>query len=187
MTSDEYKTVIDTTHMMLGGYGRAIHPDDKKRLSDALAILENAQKAAAPQASNDLAIAVERAALYAASLKKADAENDALREDLRLAAETLRRYEVLHRAKGTDESTAKAEVNAALATRFEETLAAHGITSKAEGAQPAPPASYAQDCRMLTGAEFMRVWSPDLTTYGNALAACLKFAEVNGLTIKEQS
>ena len=81
MTSDEYKTVIDTTHMMLGGYGRAIHPDDKKRLSDALAILEKAHKAAAPQAGDDLAIAVERAALYAASLKKADAENDALRAD----------------------------------------------------------------------------------------------------------
>lgn len=44
-------------------------------------------------------------------------------DDLVLAAETLRRYEVLHRAKGTDESTAKAEVNAELASRFESTIA----------------------------------------------------------------
>lgn len=43
--------------------------------------------------------------------------------DLREAAATLRRYEALHRAKGTDDSTAKAEVNAALATRFEATIA----------------------------------------------------------------
>ena len=47
----------------------------------------------------------------------------ALKEDLQLAAETLRKYEALHRAKGTTESDAKAEVNAALATRFEATLA----------------------------------------------------------------
>lgn len=44
-------------------------------------------------------------------------------DDLREAAATLRRYEVLHRAKGTAESDAKAEVNAALATRFEATIA----------------------------------------------------------------
>jgi hypothetical protein len=43
--------------------------------------------------------------------------------DLVEAAATLRRYETLHRAKGTDESTAKAEFNAALATRFEATIA----------------------------------------------------------------
>jgi hypothetical protein len=43
--------------------------------------------------------------------------------DLREAAATLRRYEELHRAKGTDDSTAKAEVNDALATRFEATIA----------------------------------------------------------------
>lgn len=43
--------------------------------------------------------------------------------DLREAASTLRRYETLHRAKNTDESTAKAEVNAALAERFEATIA----------------------------------------------------------------
>ena len=43
--------------------------------------------------------------------------------DLREAAATLRRYEALHRAKGTDDSTAKAEVNAALAARFEATIA----------------------------------------------------------------
>jgi hypothetical protein len=43
--------------------------------------------------------------------------------DLVEAAATLRRYETLHRAKGTDDSTAKAEVNAALASRFEATIA----------------------------------------------------------------
>lgn len=43
--------------------------------------------------------------------------------DLREAAATLRRYEALHRAKGTAESTAKAEVNAELASRFEATIA----------------------------------------------------------------
>ena len=42
--------------------------------------------------------------------------------DLILAASTLRRYEQSHRAKGTEESTAKAEVNADLATRFEATI-----------------------------------------------------------------
>lgn len=46
-----------------------------------------------------------------------------LLDDLILAAETLRRYETLHRAKNTEESTAKAEVNAALAARFEATIA----------------------------------------------------------------
>lgn len=44
--------------------------------------------------------------------------------DLRVAAETLRRYEVLHRAKNTEDSLAKAEANAALASRFEATIAA---------------------------------------------------------------
>ena len=51
------------------------------------------------------------------------AARDELRGDLAEAAETLRRYETLHRAKGTDDSTAKAEANAALASRFEATLA----------------------------------------------------------------
>jgi len=49
--------------------------------------------------------------------------NAALLADLTEAAATLRLYEELHRAKGTDESTAKAEVNAALAARFEATIA----------------------------------------------------------------
>ena len=40
-----------------------------------------------------------------------------------LAAETLRRYETLHRAKNTEESTVKADVNADLAARFEATIA----------------------------------------------------------------
>ncbi len=50
--------------------------------------------------------------------------------DLREAAATLRRYESLHRAKGTDESIVKANVNAAMAARFESTIA------KATGATP---------------------------------------------------
>lgn len=47
----------------------------------------------------------------------------ALLDDLRAAAAQLRKYETLHRAKGTDDSTAKAEVNAGLAARFEATIA----------------------------------------------------------------
>ena len=47
-----------------------------------------------------------------------------LRSNLELAAKTLRRYEALHRAKGTAESLKKAEANAELATRFEATVIA---------------------------------------------------------------
>lgn len=43
--------------------------------------------------------------------------------DLTEAAAILRKYEAYHRAKGTEESTAKAEVNAELAGRFEATIA----------------------------------------------------------------
>ena len=46
-----------------------------------------------------------------------------LLSDLCEAATTLRRYETLHREKNTEESTAKADVNAALADRFESTIA----------------------------------------------------------------
>jgi hypothetical protein len=46
-----------------------------------------------------------------------------LLDDLREAAATLRHYEALHRAKGTDDSIMKAEANAALAARFEATIA----------------------------------------------------------------
>ena len=49
-----------------------------------------------------------------------------LLEDLQLAATTLRHYEKLHRAKNTEDSLAKAEVNAALAARFEATIAKAG-------------------------------------------------------------
>lgn len=51
------------------------------------------------------------------------AQSEELLADLQEAAATLRRYEQLHRAKGTDDSMAKAEVNAALALRFEATIA----------------------------------------------------------------
>lgn len=44
--------------------------------------------------------------------------------DLTDAAAQLRKYETLHRAKGTPDSLEKAEVNAALAARFEATIAA---------------------------------------------------------------
>ncbi|MCX2891666.1 hypothetical protein OO258_25905 [Pseudomonas sp. DCB_BI] len=43
--------------------------------------------------------------------------------DLITAAGTLRHYEALHRAKNTEDSLKKAEVNAALAARFEQTIA----------------------------------------------------------------
>jgi len=45
-----------------------------------------------------------------------------LLDDLIDAAAQLRRYEALHRAKGSDDSLAKAEVNANLAARFEQTI-----------------------------------------------------------------
>lgn len=48
---------------------------------------------------------------------------DALLADLIDAAAQLRQYEALHRAKGTADSLAKAEVNANLAARFEQTIA----------------------------------------------------------------
>lgn len=54
-----------------------------------------------------------------------------MRDDLELAAQTLRRYEALHRAKGTPESAEKAEVNAALAKRFESTVRVFDGTSLA--------------------------------------------------------
>ncbi|MFJ9993360.1 hypothetical protein ACIQSO_21820 [Pseudomonas putida] len=47
-----------------------------------------------------------------------------LLDDLIDAAAQLRAYEILHRAKGTDDSLAKADVNADLASRFERTIAA---------------------------------------------------------------
>lgn len=75
-----------------------------------------------------------------ACLKESEAENSNLRlqcggmqgdivdlrADLVEAASVLRRYETYHRDKGTEESIRKAEVNAALATRFELTLGRYG-------------------------------------------------------------
>lgn len=54
------------------------------------------------------------------------ASNKALFDDLEVAANTLRRYEALHRDKNTEDSLKKAEVNAELASRFEATLAQAG-------------------------------------------------------------
>ena len=47
-----------------------------------------------------------------------------LLRDLIEAAAQLRKYEALHRAKSTADSLAKAEVNAELASRFEQTITA---------------------------------------------------------------
>lgn len=62
------------------------------------------------------------AKLAAEYAKKIAAAPDML-ADLREAAATLRRYEDLHRAKNTEYSAKKADVNAALAARFEATIA----------------------------------------------------------------
>lgn len=43
-------------------------------------------------------------------------------ENLKQAAQKFREYEALHRAKGTEESLAKAEVNEQMARTLEETL-----------------------------------------------------------------
>lgn len=74
-------------------------------------------------ALGDEAIRFQDASYAVGRQRGAREANDALLADLIEAAATLRRYETLHRAKGTDESTAKAEVNAALASRFESTIA----------------------------------------------------------------
>lgn len=47
------------------------------------------------------------------------APDESLLSLLRESAETFRRYEALHRAKGTAESDAKAEANAAIAGKIE--------------------------------------------------------------------
>lgn len=52
------------------------------------------------------------------------AQAPAMLADLIDAAAQLRKYETLHRAKGTPDNLEKAEVNAALAARFEATIAA---------------------------------------------------------------
>lgn len=51
------------------------------------------------------------------------AQAPGLLADLVAAAGTLRHYEALHRAKDTEDSLRKAEVNAALASHFESTIA----------------------------------------------------------------
>ncbi|SIS23124.1 hypothetical protein SAMN05428955_3418 [Pseudomonas sp. 7SR1] len=61
--------------------------------------------------------------VYEAADAKLIAASPDLLADLIVAAGTLRRYEALHRVKGTAESLEKAEVNAGLATRFEATIA----------------------------------------------------------------
>lgn len=62
--------------------------------------------------------------INAAPYKLDDGE---LRACITLAAITFRRYEELHRAKGTEESTEKAIVNAAIAGRLEQALAKESL------------------------------------------------------------
>lgn len=83
----------------------------------------------------DEAIQFQDASYAVGRQRGAKEANEALLADLIEAAATLRRYEALHRSKGTDESAAKAEANAALATRFEATVANFGQ----------PPTKGAQD------------------------------------------
>jgi len=61
--------------------------------------------------------------VYEEADAKLIAQAPGLLDDLIVAAGTLRHYEALHRAKGTAESIEKAEVNARLAARFEQTIA----------------------------------------------------------------
>ncbi|MGF6127217.1 hypothetical protein QF019_002426 [Pseudomonas frederiksbergensis] len=61
--------------------------------------------------------------VYEEADAKLIAQAPGLLADLIVAAGTLRHYEALHRAKGTAESLEKAEVNAGLASRFEQTIA----------------------------------------------------------------
>jgi hypothetical protein len=93
-----------------------ILPTDSELVSD-LVLLADAFQDADPSADNHVFDVLNNAALRLRQVVE-------LVVDLELAAETLRRYEVLHRAKGTTESTEKAEVNAALAFRFESTIKA---------------------------------------------------------------
>ena len=64
------------------------------------------------------------AQLIAAAPRLLIAAAPRLLDDLVDAAAQLRKYETLHRAKGTADSLAKAEVNAELASRFEQPIAA---------------------------------------------------------------
>ena len=61
--------------------------------------------------------------VYEEADAKLIAQAPSLLADLITAAGTLRHYEALHRAKNTDDSLKKAEVNASLASRFEQTIA----------------------------------------------------------------
>ena len=87
-------------------------------------------------ALGDEAIQFQDASYAVGRQRGAKEANEALLADLIDAAATLRRYEALHRSKGTEESTAKAEVNAELATRFEATVANFGQPTT-KGAQDA--------------------------------------------------
>lgn len=75
-------------------------------------------------AADEFAQGAELVATMAAEIELLTVNRGFLLADLIEAAATLRHYETMHRAKGTEESTAKAEVNAELATRFESTIKA---------------------------------------------------------------
>ena len=73
-----------------------------------------------------------------------------MRDDLELAARTLRRYEDMHRAKPvTLETMGKADANAALAKRFEDTL--RDFDGAQVGIAPPPTYTHAEMSRVLDG------------------------------------
>jgi multidrug efflux pump subunit AcrA (membrane-fusion protein) len=61
------------------------------------------------------------------SIRSVTGSEDLLRQLLKESAETFRRYETLHRAKNTPESTQKAEVNHDIARRIEAVLAVPAV------------------------------------------------------------
>lgn len=75
-------------------------------------------------AADEFAQGAQLVAAMAAEIELLTVNRGFLLADLQEAATTLRRYESLHRAKGSGESIAKAEVNAELAARFESTIKA---------------------------------------------------------------
>lgn len=99
------------------------------------------------------------------------ASNKVLFDDLVVAAKQLRYYEEQHRAKGTEESTRKAEVNAELAARFEATIAQAG--GSLEDQSPSP-----DHLALVADAERYRFVS-DLAWYVEAGARTYNLCNIN--------
>jgi len=109
---------------MIGGRGNPVSKENPIHQQDqALIEAIHSQHLERIGAFGDEAIKFQDASYTVGRQRGAKEANEALLADLREAAATLRGYEALHRAKGTNDSTAKAEVNAALAARFEATIA----------------------------------------------------------------